>query len=301
VISNLTGAKDVSSLTSNSSYQTTSPEASVPGSANSSAPATNASASTSAQDSAVSISGQAIMLSRLFMTSSSSATPYLTELSKSTMAADPVDFLTQDDRDFLSIVYSYAQSQGVDLRYVDDLATDMGMYRKFGSAQISSNSPGASFNEEGQALTYSFTPDDSASASNILSDQSIRSTQFDKGFLNFELDPGFSFNHTANFSFLQRMVEHFSSAGSSDSVPLASTFSTYTPNGQNNFVVTTASEVTLVIPKTATDNHASTVTAAIRRINGGTDQSSLSPTSLKQSLATTLLDAFLALHRKKTS
>jgi hypothetical protein len=301
MIKNLTGTSDIKGSTLQPSSQASSSTTPTSTGANSLTESSSQAASETTQDSAVSISGEALMLSRLYMTSNPKATPYLTELSKTTMASNPVDFLTQDDRDFLSQIYTYAQSQGVDLRYVDDLANDMGMYRKFGNAQISSNTPGASFNEQGQALTYSFTQDDSVSASNILNGQAIGSTQFDKAFLRFELDPGYSFNHTANFSFLQGVVEHFSKTGTSDSTSFASKFSTYTSNGLNNFVVTTASEVTLAVPKPSSDGSQSNAQVKSKQTGSAGSHGAVNLEATKLNLATTLLDAFLAWRRKNDS
>ncbi|NIE63194.1 hypothetical protein [Burkholderia sp. Ax-1719] len=300
MIPNVTGTNDVSGLIFNPSSQTTSSDATASNNTVLSTPTPSVSASTNTEDDAVAISGQAIMLSRLFMTANSSTAPYLTELTKTTMAADPVDFLTQDDRDFLSKIYSYAQSQGADLRYVDDLASDMGMYRKFGKAEINLNN-GGMYDLEGHQLTYSFTTADTKTANAISGGTAIGSTQFDKGFLKYELDPGFTPNHSASFSFLQSMVEHFSSSGSSDGSSLASKFSTYMPSGQNNFVVTTASEVTLVIPKSSSDNTESKAQLKSKRTGNTGSHAAVDLKATKLKLATTLLDAFLAWRRKNNS
>jgi hypothetical protein len=300
MISNLTGTNDVAGLVSNTPSQTAPSDATASNNAALSTPTPSVSASTTTQDNAVSISGQAIMLSRLFMTSNSNKTPYLTELTKTTMTADPVDFLTQDDRDFLSKIYSYAQSQGADLRYVDDLASDMGMYRKFGKAEINLNN-GGMYDLEGHQLTYSFTTADTKMANAISGGTAIGSTQFDKGFLKYELDPGFTPNHSASFSFLQSMVEYFSSSGSTDGSSLASTFSTYLPNGQNNFVVTTASEVTLVIPKSSSDSTESKTQLKSKRTGNAGSHAAVDLKATKLSLASALLDAFIAWRRKNES
>ncbi|CAB3751298.1 hypothetical protein LMG29542_01463 [Paraburkholderia humisilvae] len=239
------------------------------------------------------------MLSRLYMTSNPGTTPYLSELTFATMASNPVDFLTRGDREFLANVYSYAQSQGIDLRYVDDVASDMGMYRKFGKVEANSNSQGMSFNSKGQALTYSFTAADSTSASNILNGGAFGSTRFDHGFLRFELNPGYSFNHVANFSFLQGMAEHFSNVGASDTDTFAQRFSTYTAHGQNNFLVTAASEVTLDIPQSDSGSSQSDALKTGKRTDKAVSQLHLNPGTSTQSLWVTLLDSLLVWRRKR--
>lgn len=196
-----------------------------------------------ASGSPVSISGEALVLSRLFMTSDPGAAPMYTVLDKSDSAVSPYDFLTEGDRDLLANVYTYAQQQGVDLRYVDMLALDLGTYRKYGQVQSSSNV--GIYNLNGQKETFSFTAQDTATANAILNGSAMASTQFDSGFLQYELNPGFSFDHVANFAFLQQVVEHFSGAGGGQNQPLAQQFGSFLPNGQNNFVVATASAVTL--------------------------------------------------------
>lgn len=291
MISNLTGSQNVPEAIPNSAAQSTPSSSALESSSIVRDQASNNSVAPTAQRGAVSISGEAIMLSRLFMSAGPGNVPSYTQLDKSTMTVDPRKFLTRDDRDLLANLYSYAQLQGVDLRYVDDIASDLGMYRKFGSVECNLND-GANYDWEGHALTYSFTAADATTAKAILDSRAIDGSKFDSGFLRYELDPGFSPNHSANFSFLQSMVEHFSSEGASVPQNLAGQFSTWTPNGQNNFVVETSPEVTLKLP--TADN----ASEAHAQANKGV-QNIPSFDSVKTKLVTSLLDGLRVWGRRR--
>ncbi|MEG3111237.1 hypothetical protein SC127_10925 [Pantoea sp. T14] len=99
-------------------------------------PATDSSATAaqSASSSQATISGQGLMMSRLF--GNTTTLPQVqTQLTKNTQDMDASNFLTKSDLNALSDLYAQAQAQGTDLRYVDDLARDLGNYRKFGSVE----------------------------------------------------------------------------------------------------------------------------------------------------------------------
>jgi hypothetical protein len=186
------------------------------------------------------------MLSRLFMTDDPNYVPTVeTQLNITTDGMSPYDFLTEGDRAALSDIYASAQDRGVDLKYVDGLAFDLGMYRKYGSVMHNAHA-GGMFDNEGHAQTFSFTEKDAATADRILSGNSIAgSTRLDPGFLRYELDPGYSFNHAANFDFLEQVVNNVSNAGGKAKQQFDTKFSSFVANGQNDFIVNTASEVTL--------------------------------------------------------
>ena len=241
------------------------------------------------QTNTVSISGEALMLSRLFMTNDPNSAPaVLTQLNKSDDSMSPYDFLTEGDRSMLANMYSYAQQQGANPQYVDMVANDLGMYRKFGQYAINANSPDGDYDIQGQKETYGFTVQDAASASSILNGDAIGGTQIDQGFLNYELNPGYSANHTANFQFLEQMVNHFSNAGVNSDQSLGQDFSTFVPNGQQNFVLNIASAVTLNIPQaddatTSSADNTSTALASFAK------NLALQTSSLTASVANTLL------------
>lgn len=191
----------------------------------------------------VTLSGKGLMLSRLFGDTEANP-PVLTQLTSTTMAMPSVDFLTNDDRDMLSELYAQAQQQGTDLQYVDDLAHDLGDYRMFGGVEGNVNN-GGMYDMSGHAQTFHFTDTDAATATGILTGQGIANTALDPGFLRYELDPGFSFGHRTNFGFLQEVVNKFGQGAVDAGQSFDNKFSAYSPQGNNNFIVETSSEVVL--------------------------------------------------------
>lgn len=183
------------------------------------------------------ISGRALMMSRLFGDADTEPAVQTT-LTKSNISMSSYNFLTSGDRDMLSNLYATAQEKGIDLNYVDDLARDLGDYRMFGPVQGSANN--GIYDIEGHKLTYAFTNTDTATASRIQNSNKLSGSVLPSGFLDYELDPGFSFNHRSSFDFLELIVNNPTMDGDS-----ASRFSTYQSQGKNNYVIKTADEVTL--------------------------------------------------------
>lgn len=189
------------------------------------------------------ISGQGLMMSRLF--GNADANPTIqTTLTKDTMAMQSVNFLTKDDRNMLSDLYAQAQQEGTDLSYVDDLANDLGTYRMFNHVMANANN-GGTYDNTGHLQTFSFSADDTATATRILNSGNISSSVLDPGFVKYELDPGYSFAHRTNFAYLESVINNTESNEISTEQGQTSKFSTYVSQGKNNFVVNTASEVTL--------------------------------------------------------
>lgn len=204
----------------------------------SSQPATDSSvtAAQSASSSQATISGQGLMMSRLF--GNTTTLPQVqTQLTKNTQDMDASNFLTKSDLNALSDLY--AQAQGTDLRYVDDLARDLGNYRKFGSVEGNYND-GKIYDNSGRVQTVEFTEKDAATASRILKSGNLSSSGLDPAFLKYELDPGYSFSHTANFEYLESVVNNTGNNITNQT----SQFSSYVSQGQNNYILITASEVT---------------------------------------------------------
>ncbi|MEA9390251.1 hypothetical protein SJI19_06750 [Acerihabitans sp. TG2] len=191
----------------------------------------------------VNFSGKGLMLSRLFGDTSANP-PVLTQLTSTTMGVSSVNFLTNDDRDMLSELYAQAQQQGTDLQYVDDLAHDLGDYRMFGNMEGNVNN-GGMYDMSGHAQTLRFTDTDATTATGILTGDGIANTAVDSGFLRYELDPGFSFGHRANFGFLQEVVNKFGQGAVDAGQSFDNKFSAYATQGNNNFIVETSSEVVL--------------------------------------------------------
>ncbi|ORM71257.1 hypothetical protein [Pantoea rwandensis] len=210
----------------------------------SSQPATDSSATsvTSPASSQSVISGYGLMMSRLFGDVSTLPATQ-TQLTNTTQNMDAANFLTKSDLNVLSDLYAQAQDQGNDLRYVDDIARDLGNYRKFGSVEGNFNN-GQIFDTNGRIQTVSFTEKDAATASRILSNGNLSGSGLDPVFLKFELDPGYSFSHTASFDYLESVVNSTGSDGASNDQTQQSQFATYVGQGQNNYVMNTASKVT---------------------------------------------------------
>jgi hypothetical protein len=203
---------------------------------------------TPAASSRVSISGTALMLSRLFGTHDLAAEPPVEMKSdRDGLAKSPLLFLTKDDRALLAQMYDYAQQQGADLKHVDSLAFDLGMYRQYGKLMVNLNN-GTMFDIEGHAQTFSFSDKDAATAARILNSDSMNSTKLDRGFLTYITDPGYGVYHVGNFDFMEQMVNKFSNTGGT-AESLDSKFSTFDNSERDRRVVHTSDKVTLVIPE----------------------------------------------------
>ncbi|PLY36560.1 hypothetical protein F164LOC_14735 [Pectobacterium carotovorum] len=211
-------------------------------SASQTASAQGQASSTSGQ---ITLSGKAIMLSRLFGDSNSEPSVQ-TQLTQATMSLPSSHFLTRSDREMLSELYSQAQQQSVDLSYVDDLASDLGNYRMFGGVMANVNS-GGMYDVNGHAQRFHFTDSDDATGTRILTGQGISSTGLDQGFLRYQLDPGFSFNHRTDFAFLEQVVNKFGSGALEAGQSIDAKFSTYTHQGKDNFVIETSNDVVLAV------------------------------------------------------
>lgn len=202
-----------------------------------------------AQDTTVNISGQAMLLSRLFDTANVNVDiPVLS--SGTTNTGNFYGFLTKDDRKMLDSAYQYTSANGIDPRYVDDLAFDLAIYRQCPDAKN-----GAIGDLAGHKLTFSFGANDATVANRILNSTAINNqTSIDRGFLNRALNPATGPGHAVNFDFLEKMISVFST--SSSSVPAASvndsmpSFTSYTPP-ENDFITHVSAEVVWAPPPEA--------------------------------------------------
>ncbi|MCT4708825.1 hypothetical protein MUA04_01070 [Enterobacteriaceae bacterium H11S18] len=202
---------------------------------------TNVQASTFTSSTQSMISGRGLMMSRLF--GDADANPPIQTQATWGTTLSPVHFLTADDRDMLSDLYGQAQQQGVDLRYVDDLARDLGNYRMYGPTEGNVNNDDGIYDNDGHKLTFKFTEKDTATAERILTGNNLASSSLDAGFLTHELDPGFSFSHLTHFDFLEEVVNKFDRSGAGE--PFDSKYANYEQTRNDRYVVETASEVTL--------------------------------------------------------
>ncbi|MBT2774913.1 hypothetical protein J7J47_22060 [Halomonas sp. ISL-60] len=198
----------------------------------------------SSESTSVSISGKALLLSRLFLTEDITSEPSVLPGTKGMNEYGmmlPHHFLTQDDRTLLADMYEFAQEQGADLKHVDRLAWDMGLYRQRNNGEAVANfNDGRSYDLEGRVRTASFTDADATTVERIQSSGDISSTRLDQGFLNYILDPGYGFTHSSDFEFLEQMVSRFSTNGN-DTTPLDSKFSTFVYKA-NNYIIHTSDE-----------------------------------------------------------
>jgi hypothetical protein len=194
----------------------------------------------------VSLSGRAIMLSRLFGTQNVAEEPPVVSgvngMDLNHIGMPQQNFLTTSDRALLSDMYSYAQQQGADLQNVDQLAFTLGAYRQSNNGR--SVIYGAMFDFEGHQLTVSFNQKDAATATRILNGDAINSTRLDQGFLSYTLDPRFgALGCSCDLEFMEQMVVKFSDQGT-EQTSLSSKFSTFSgrsPSGAS--VITVSKEV----------------------------------------------------------
>ncbi|GAB7531775.1 hypothetical protein PS3A_41890 [Pseudomonas sp. 3A(2025)] len=175
--------------------------------------------------------GYKTLVSRLFFNSEPPVRDGVTGMNSLNISRPEVEFLTQQDRTLLSRMYNYAQEQGADLQYVDDVARDIGDYRQHndGRALVNMNT-GNSYDIQGRQLSVKFTEPYAATVEHILNGTAINSTLLDKGFLRFSLDPGHHpYTTHSDLKFMAQMVNHFSVQPSEGNV-LSRDFATYSRN-----------------------------------------------------------------------
>ncbi len=225
-------------------------------------------------------------------------------MSGSNIGRRPHEFLSSSDRVLLSEIYAYAQAEGADLKYVDDLAYQLGDYRQHNDGQLSlSFNNGHSYDAEGRQLTVSFNEKDTATASRILNGSARYTTEIDHGFLRHLLDPGFGApTNFSNLEFLEQVVNKFSAENIEQESSLADKFGTYKPMvgliGDN--VVFTANENVRLKPSEpdiVKVNGVYTLTEKGRAAGITMDEvhgrtSKVSSASIRQEMNQYILDAF---------
>lgn len=161
----------------------------------------------------VSISGKAIMLSRLFNSDGSAEPKFETATTTSNTSGSVYNFLTRDDREMLSSVYEYASSKGIDLAKVDHLAADLGIYRMAGAGGPTDGA-GKLFDLQGKPIIAQFNAEDEAIAQRVMTSKAAGDTLIDRGFLDAVFSPTRMSVHASDFSFLEDVVYAFSASGS---------------------------------------------------------------------------------------
>jgi len=197
-------SQSLAAATTSASYATTS----VSASASDTATAASATASPSTQ---VTISGEAMMLSRLFNTDDPNANPVIHYSSEPILqGVSTYSYLNASDRTFVSKLYEYAQQNGIDPLNVDYFAFDVGVYRS--TEHILAHAP-YDYDKQGNPVVRTFNVNDEAIAQNIYTSKALNDTEVNHGFLKFMLDPGWHPVHATDFKFLQEVVFGFSASG----------------------------------------------------------------------------------------
>ena len=163
------------------------------------------------------ISGKALMLSRLFHTDDIYVTPKI-EYSTTTRNTSGLvyNFLTASDRGILARIYEYASNNGTDLDQVDHLAFDLACYRMAGASGGNRDTTGMITDNEGRVLISHFSQEDTAAAKRILTSDAMKDTAIDGEFLLTLMNPGKKPTHATDFDFLEEIVVAFSSPGGTD-------------------------------------------------------------------------------------
>jgi hypothetical protein len=160
----------------------------------------------------VTISGSGLMMSRLF--NGHATEPETVKYAPELAGLFPTLFLMPEDRNLLAAVYTFANQEGADLAYVDDLAWSIAQYRRADNGrEILPQRPLVRFDIEGHEVSYSFNEESAQTARRILDGGAISTTALDRGFLRFALDVDYSPMSSLNFCFLEQIVNKFSEKG----------------------------------------------------------------------------------------
>lgn len=161
----------------------------------------------------VSISGRAIMLSRLFNSDGSVEPRVEITTTTSNTSGSVYSFLTKSDREMLATVYEYASVNGIDPLKVDGLAFDLGAYRMAGPGGPLDGA-GKLYDLQGNPIIPEFNAEDEAVAQRVLTSKAMGDTLIDRGFLEAIFTPTKRSVHASDFSFLEDVVYAFSASGS---------------------------------------------------------------------------------------
>ncbi|MCX7207931.1 MAG: hypothetical protein NT086_18515 [Proteobacteria bacterium] len=194
----------------------------------------------------VTISGRSLLLSRVFHKSDLDADIPVLKQATIYNGSQLYSFLTEEDRKLLADTYDYSSKNGIDLRYVDDLAAELAIYRR-----TPNHKDNVIYDLTGHKLTFNFGGDDEKVAARIRSGDAIKQTSFERGFIDHCINESTPV-HTVNFSFLEKMMSVFStdchSYGSQVDQNIDSSFTKH-ESERNNFIVTVSKEVEFVAPQ----------------------------------------------------
>lgn len=171
------------------------------------------------------ISGHALFMSRVMRAQDPKVEPpIVTEFNETTRKLPAANFLNAQDRKMVASVFEYAQKQGADLGYVDQLAGALGNYRKTNNGEQMSMVDIATI--PGRTKKYQFTDTDKATIQRILNSDAFKTTELDAGFIRHATDDKHAhINHT-DFNFLEQVVSKFSAQGDK-AEPMGNRFNRY--------------------------------------------------------------------------
>jgi hypothetical protein len=162
--------------------------------------------------SSVAISGQTLLRQRLFY-SPADIEPPMADIRFDQMAPKSAHYLNKDDRLLLGEVYEFAQSECIDLEYVDRLGYSLAYYRESEDGQRKSpHNRGMVFDLEGHMLSYSFTDEDTVAAKKVRESPDLQTTRLDRGFIERDTDEDYSSMSHSHFGFLELVVNRFSAS-----------------------------------------------------------------------------------------
>ncbi len=193
--------------------------------------------------------GRQLMVSRLFGSYEPPVADTTNGIKCSDLARVNYEFLTKQDRQLLSEIYTYVQDKDVDLTFVDFLASDLGGYRLLGNGRFTGGFNTGNYDLQGWQMTVSFTDADAAIASRMLGGAAMNSTRFDQGFLRYMLNPSLSaLGKLVDFGFMEHLVTKFS-AEADTAAPLGTQFSNHVPKKiGEGYVMTTSTTVRKQMP-----------------------------------------------------
>ncbi|WP_328291538.1 hypothetical protein OG218_02050 [Kineococcus sp. NBC_00420] len=165
----------------------------------------------------VEVSGHSILLSRLFPGQDAATATQVRPPGSNPDGVSIASFLTTSDRSAISSLYEYARDHGIDAADIDNIAFDLGGYRRTAPGVLQ-DTVGQMFDEDGEPITYAFSQHDEATAIDILGSRAASDSALPRGFLEHLLDPGLTGgNHATNFDVLQRVVYATSASGADGS------------------------------------------------------------------------------------
>lgn len=188
--------------------------------------------------STVTISGEAHMKQRLFQGSDHTYKQPLKTTNLQSSTPTNVSFLTRSDRSFLGQVYEYAQEQGADLGFADELGRGLADYRA-NEKVVTPLGRGKTLDREGHRVSFSFTDKDAAIAKRVLASDAMKTTQLDHGFIRKAMDKDYGAKRDHNFEFMEKVVNKFSAKG--DDSPLGVMFAKHS-NIEKNYIQHTSKE-----------------------------------------------------------